>query len=686
MKKFMTIALVTALVAGAAIYLPRVMDLGPIKETILHALGKGEPVAAPPPRAEIPEAKEKPVNDDSLTLAELMNRKGVELADAEAAPERVVEVAAAQPVEEVMVKLARVFADPKVCHVADFGAVGDGETDDGPAIRRAVEAAVEAAPGSRVVFDEKSYRMARFGGSAHINLTEVTGLIIDGNGAEIIGNPYNGFIAINNCSNVTMRGLVFDCDPLSYTQGDITRVENEKGEFLVKLHDGYANPVELSDKLYKTAWNDVGFLIHPEERKLKRGGSDHYRMAAVTEEASEENLIRVKLDADTCKNVEPGDRFVIALVYGGSGAHISVDDSSDVHLENYTIHTAKFGMTHTLSSNRGRVYIKGVQVTFRDGSDRLVTNIKDGFHCKHNAVGPVIEDCLLEGMKDDSINISVCPYWVFEDLGNNRYVIGEVAFAPRVGDTLMAYTPRPGTVDYGFTVLAMEPHARPKGARGIFKTITLNKPIPGLWLFDLNAKYEKGGLFPGGHDKLVLTGLYNMDNCGKDYIIRNNHFGPQRRYSVLARSTGGLIEGNTITGGAGIALNNEVGSFYEGPFPGDITIRNNTFKNTNRTLWIYTNGKGAWAKNITIENNTISDWTGAALYMRAIDGGLVQSNTIDLPAGDPALAVPVSIKNSKNLMVDSNRITIRKEQAPAIRVENCESVKERQNWVKKTSR
>ena len=34
-------------------------------------------------------------------------------------------------------------------------------------------------------------------------------------------------------------------------------------------------------------------------------------------------------------------------------------------------------------------------------------------------------------------------------------------------------------------------------------------------------------------------GIYNLDACGKDYIVRNNHFGPQRRHALLARASGG---------------------------------------------------------------------------------------------------------------------------------------------------
>ena len=43
--------------------------------------------------------------------------------------------------------------------VADYGAVGDGVTDDGPAISRAAAAAAAAAGEKAVVFEPKTYRI-----------------------------------------------------------------------------------------------------------------------------------------------------------------------------------------------------------------------------------------------------------------------------------------------------------------------------------------------------------------------------------------------------------------------------------------------------------------------------------------------------------------------------------------------
>jgi hypothetical protein len=557
----------------------------------------------------------------------------------------------------VSVLLGAMSANAKDFQVKDYGAKGDGQTDDGPAIRKAVAAAVAAAPGSKVVFEKRRYRLGRSKVDYHISLNGVKGLTIEGNGAELINNPWNNIVKLEECEDVTVRGFVIDCDPLPFTQGTITNVDAKNGTFMLKVQEGYDNPVEVYRKIGKTKphWG-WGVCMDPEKRIRKADAVMHFHLQDVKEAG--DGLLQVQLLDSARKHaaeLAKGDRFVITLKYGGHGGSFAVSRSKNCRLEDNTIYTAKYGMTHSLSDNRGRIHVKGVKITFNPGTDRLISTPKDGFHCKHNAVGPIIEDGLYEGMLDDTINISVCPYWVRKDLGDKRYLIAEVAFSPRKGDTLMAYRPKPGTMTMGLVVEEVVPQPTPKGMRGKWNIVTLNKPIPDLGL------HTGGNLFPGGHDKLVLTGLYNIDASGKDYIIRGNTFGPQRRHAVLARSSGGLIENNTINGvgGSGVALNNEIGSFYEGPLPSDTVIRNNTFTDTFfDSIKIYTNGKGAVAKNITITGNTISGWhtdpraenSASAIYLRNVKGVVIENNTIGKSGAKPSISTPVLLQNCTDVI------------------------------------
>lgn len=567
------------------------------------------------------------------------------------------------------IMVANADAQEMVFLVQDYGAIGDGQADDGPAIRKAVAAAVEAGTSAKVLFEKRRYRLAKADVDYHIALKNTSNVIIEGNGAELISTPWNNIVMLDKCEDVTVRGFVIDCDPLPFTQGTITEVDAEKGMFLLKIHEGYDNPVEVYRRIGKIRpdWG-WGVCFDPLERKRKPEAVMHFFLEEVTSIEEGGNLLRVQLRDDYLQHageLKPGDRFVITMKYGGHGASFSISQSTNCRLEDNTIYTAKYGMTHALSDNRGRIWVKGVKITFKPGSDRLISTPKDGFHCKHNAVGPIIEGGLFEGMLDDTINISVCPYWVRKALGDNRYLIAEMGFSPRVGDTLMAYTPEPGTIIDGLVVRSVEVQPVPRGMIGKWNSIALNKTIPDVGL------HHGNDLFPGGREKLVFTGLYNIDASGKNYIVRNNVFRAQRRHALLARSSGGLIENNIIdgVGGNGVSLHNEIGSFYEGPLPRDTVIRNNTFRNTFwESVKVYTNGQGAPARNITVIGNRIENWytdprarKAAAIYLRNVVDGTVQENIISPGAADPILSIPIRMEQCRQIRTEGNRIPTGKE-------------------------
>jgi len=134
------------------------------------------------------------------------------------------------------------------------------------------------------------------------------------------------------------------------------------------------------------------------------------------------------------------------------------------------------------------------------------------------------------------------------------------------------------------------------------------------------------------------TGIYNLDACGKDYIIRNNVFLEQRRHAVLARAPNGLIENNLIdgVGGSAISLGNAIGSFYEGPFPRNTVIRGNTIRNVMRVP-IIIEAQGSQnmhhIRNIQLIGNDVGTEHDVALRARGVEGLLLQDNRFVGPVG-----------------------------------------------------
>ncbi len=485
-------------------------------------------------------------------------------------------------------------------YTKDFGVIGDGVSDDGPAIRKAIAAAIVLGPGTRLVFESKVYRLdAHPGGGSQMELRDVTGLAIEGNGSTLLLHPRNGILDVRRCKNVVFKGFVINFVPLPFTQGTIQSVNADQGYFDLELHDNY--PLPPSDAIVKQrrgvgGWR-WGSVMDPVERHRRWDVSDHFYVASVNKpEHAGPRTYRIEVIAsyaDRLVPVRPGDRFFLPLQLTERGESISgsnfrISESSDCTVEDITIHAARSGMNFGISRNEGTITLRNNRIAFAPGSTHVCTTWKDGIHCKDNRVGPVIEDFYFEGMLDDSINISANTAMARKVHSTTEFTIHGATFSP--GDEVMVFDPQSGKILAETTILKEKAGRR----------------------FVLADAIE--GVVAGSKRRADIksTHFYNMSYVNTGFIIRNCTFMPQRRHAMLIRSSNGLIEGNTIkgVGGAAVWMGNEMGSFYEGPFPQNNTIRNNTIHNTQLpAIRIYTSSLTPSAKHtrdIKVENNTIT--------------------------------------------------------------------------------
>jgi hypothetical protein len=548
-------------------------------------------------------------------------------------------------------------AAAEVLKVDDFGAAGDGKQDDISAVVAAVAALKQSGPGSVLAFTPgKTYRLGlREESIFQIDLQGLTNVTVEGNGAMLLCTPMQAAIRVAHSRDVTVRNLLIEQDPLSFTQGTITAVEPQQGFFVMNIDPGYPLPPDEETLMWnfgRIRW-EWGAVIDPVERRIRKGVRDHFWVTRIVPNDDPASY-RVELSKECLAGLEKvraGDKYFQPLNYnsrlrlkrldaGPFEYNISFENSTDCVLENVTLYSGRSSMSSSIENNDGRITFRGFKVMVRPGTDRLVSNWRDGIHCKDNRVGPLIENCYFEALLDDSINMSQNTIMAMEVISETTFKMtkfpGGVLWTRdtatiREGDRLMVFHPATGEYEGPVQVVSVADD---------FQTVTLERAVKNVvtGLARMKSRADIGA-----------THFYNMDQCNSGFIIRNNIFRSQRRHAILARATDGLIEHNLIedVGGNGITLYNEYGNFNEGPFPRNIIIRNNTIRGTLSTpVEIRADtgkNKTRQIRNIRIENNLIVADESPVIRIENAQDIVLENNRCRKPDGSE-LPDPVSIE------------------------------------------
>jgi hypothetical protein len=508
-------------------------------------------------------------------------------------------------------------AESRVFHVRDFGAVADGKTDAGDAIRAAIAAAMEAANAAdtpvEVVLEAGVYRVRpNRPREACFGIYQASNLTVRGAGKEtkiVITDPAAGGFSLALCRNVRLSDLVLDYDPLPFCQGTIRAVDVEAGSFDLDVEEGYPTPAAESFLQAIEPYGKWGMIMDPGTRRIRSGTPDHYMTPRW--EHREGRVWRFFTAAEHYRrnlaSMRVGDSYV--HLARGNGSTVLAQGCDGIRIDNLVIHAAP-GLAVGLVGNRGEIAVRGLEVRFAPGTNRLLTTDADGVHCQQNRSGPLIENCFFEGMADDAVNIYAPPNVLREIRSPTQWLVSPGCLV-LPNDRLQVLDPKTGQLRG--EVQALEVKAEQRAL-----LLTLSQPFEGA---------------VAGKDHLSADTLYNRDACGAGFQIRGNHMRGNRRYGCLLRAGSGIVENNTFedTTGAGVVLTNEP-DWPEGPVPWGITIRGNRFLRGGTCLGYADSPNGAALSvratrighgladaeaicNVIIENNEFQDRAGSALFI-----------------------------------------------------------------------
>jgi parallel beta-helix repeat protein len=488
-----------------------------------------------------------------------------------------------------------------------------------------------AAGHKRIVVPPGRYRVTPKN-QQHLVLRGLKDLQILADGVEMICTETTRALTISRCTNLLVRGLVIDYDPLPFTQGRITGSSADKKVHDVELFEGYP-PAEA-------ARNFKYEIFKPDTRTLRC--DDRYPRKV---EAVDARHLRITIDGGKASNPElVGDLIVIGAEYAphGNAAHaVECDQNVNVRLEDIDLFASNcFGFIE--NNCDGSTYYRcridrrpPASDPVKRADPRLRSLDADAFHSKHAVKGPSYLECLARFMGDDCINICGDYHLITSSQGRDLRVLAKGGMNIQPGDPVELVTydgrrlPDPkavalqpaGTIreDERAFLAKQQMDAGLKAARGALSkawTITLDREV----------NIPMGGV------------ICSANRVGNGFVVKGCTFGFNRSRGILIKASRGEVSGNRLEGCemSAILVTPEYW-WLEAGSSSDLKITGNTIT-TCRGIPICVEavgGNGDIAPagahhNITITGNVVKNCSTPGILVTSTRGLRLENNTLEL--------------------------------------------------------
>lgn len=452
------------------------------------------------------------------------------------------------------------------------------------------------------------------------------GLTIDGGGSIFVFHGRISPIVLEGAESVTLKNFTIDWDtPFHHeltvverdesTNSFVAEISPMKYGFEIQGKDLLFNHYDWQDYLGQNIpydpetgapyWNTRRFQLNQKNAKAKKVGENRVRLQNATK--------------------EPPPVGAVLCTYGNAPTNrlapaIHVSSSKDTYIENVTVYAG--GGMALIAERADNVHLNGFIVT--SSEERTLATRADATHflgCK----GLVkLENCVLEHMADDGINVHGAYIKVEEYRGDNTFLC-EISHRQQTGFIF----------------------AEPGDQIMITSRVTV-LPIYETTVTDVKVLNERRLLITveSVPDELPdeLLSLENL-TWYPDVEMRKNIIRDNRARSALISTKGKvLIEDNYFSSQMhGILIEGDNNSWYESGGVRDVAITNNTFENIgygdDTRYALYASpllrpeqrlGDEQYHRNIRFTNNRVKSFNGQLIYARTVQGLTVTGNTVEL--------------------------------------------------------
>jgi hypothetical protein len=466
----------------------------------------------------------------------------------------------------------------------------------------------------------------------HLVLRNIKSTTIVAEGVEMICTQTTRALTVAGCTDLTLRGMVIDYDPLPYTQGKIIKLSPDKKVHDIELFDGYPRAERANSAKYE--------IFRPDTRTLR------CPCYGVKVEVVDSAHLRLTKGGGNAKDLEEvGDIIAIGADYapGGSAGHaVECSGNKNVTLEDITLYGSNcFGFLEyncdASTYRRCKLDRRPPETDPIKREPRIRSTNADAFHSKHAIVGPRLIECVARFQGDDCLNICGDYHMVMSSTGKVLRVLAKHDMNIVVGDPveLVSYT---GARLPDATVTAIE---KDEGIRADEVTFLRKQRM------DEGLRTNRGALMKAF--KLTLdrevelpmgSVICSTRRTGNGFVVDRCEFGFNRSRGILIKASDGKITNCKLQGSweVGILISPEFW-WLESGSSNNLVITGNVISDcpTPGIVVQATAGNGKVApagahKNITISGNSFSSCPVPCILCTSTDGLTLGENKF--PAGE----------------------------------------------------
>ncbi|MCQ8242488.1 glycosyl hydrolase family 28-related protein [Rhizosaccharibacter radicis] len=476
-----------------------------------------------------------------------------------------------------MVTYSLTEARARTFNVKNYGAVGDGQHNDQPAIQAAVNAAITSGKGNTVYIPRGSYLLDPTdgdGNNTQIVISQASDLSMVGENGTYLINPVptRGFIRVWGSSNTTIDHITMRQSHRLFSQVKVESVNASNNSIVVSVNKGFD---DLNSKWIQQA-NQL--LVFNDEASGSWG--DHSASCSYYAPAYESvcwpPVVQSRTRIANGKwrlglNTTPQANYVgaTAVVWDqtnhSSALYLSVNNGFTISNSEYYPEGSD-GLFYA-KYNNGKFLIKNVTLSVPDGSGEFVAGYS-GMWSANNKWDLDFENSTLIKVWDDVINTGAQYAKIVSKANSTTINVDRASAIYAPGDTVSIWDWTPGS-QYERSRAKITSVACGPDVAGQVCTLQLDRPVD-VRLTVNSTSVSREDIADRLID-LAGVGSLKVNNCA----IQGFHSS-----GIYSKASPTLITNSMIfdTVGPAVAIGPSF-NFGEGSSPNNIQIRNNTFIN-----------------------------------------------------------------------------------------------------------